>query len=318
MIIFLYGPDSYRLANYARELQSRYRAKYQSGLNLVTCDASVDTTIPDLTDSLKSTSFFDEVKLIVIKNPFSHKPAANALVSLLHDQDAIARKDIVVLLYDARGGKDLKASNKELFELATQKGNTVQEFEYLSGSILNAWIKKEAERQQCTLDAAAISILIQRIGADTWNLSQEITKLANYRGSATVSREDVIKLTASSEDLSIFDLVDAFAARNKPKSYTLMYQELQSGRDPYYILTMLTYQVRNLLMVSDLLVQKLSPSEIAKRAGLHPFVVRKTIEQSRKFSGDELHKLYETLVDMEYQTKQGTINLQDNLYLLLH
>jgi len=318
MIIFLYGPDSYRLANYARELQSRYRAKYQSGFNLVVCDASTGTTIPDITDALKSASFFDEVKLIVIKNPFSNKPAANALVSLLHDQDAIARKDIVVLLCDARGGKDLKISNKELFELATQKGNTVQEFEYLSGSILNAWIKKEAERQQCALDATVISILIQRVGADTWNLSQEITKLANYRGSATVSGEDVMKLTASSEDLSIFDLVDAFAARNKPKSYALMYQELQSGRDPYYILTMLTYQVRNLLMVGDLLAQKLSPSEIAKRAGLHPFVVRKTIEQSRKFSGDELRKLYETLADMEYKTKQGTINLQDNLYLLLH
>ncbi len=316
MIIFLYGPDSYRLSGYAQELQNRYRSKYSSGFNLITCDGNSSEVLETLQEALKSRSFFDEVKLIVIKNPFIHKTIAGNINTFLREQDAITRKDIVVLLHDPRPGKELKTANKDLFELASRKGNTTQEFEYLTGSALQTWIKKEGERQQCVLSPAVIMSLTQRVGSDTWQLAQEITKLANYRGAGSISLEDVALLVSTPEDLNIFDLVDAFATRNKLRSYTLLYQELQSGRDPYYILTMLTYQARNLLIVHDLMTQKVYPAEIAQRAGLHPFVARKTIEQAKKFTNKELSQLYISLAETEHRTKQGTISLGDHLYLL--
>jgi len=256
------------------------------------------------------------VKFIIIRYPFANRGIAQALVQTLGEQDAVARKDTVVLLQDSQTGKELKAVSKELFELASRKGNTVQEFEYLTGPALQAWVRKETERQNCTFDGRAISSLIQRVGQDTGNLSQEVTKLANYKGSLGVSEDDVITMTSAPSDLNIFDLVDAFAIRDRPRAYSLLYRELQSGRDPYYILTMMTYQVRNLLLVSDLTGRKLSQGEIVKQSGLHPFVVRKSLEQCRKFTETALRKLYTTLALMEYHTKQGTMNLSDQLYLL--
>lgn len=316
MIIFCYGPDAYRLRSYAEELEARYRAKYASGFNLISCEGGNQDTPDMLIAAFRNASFFDEVKLVKIMRPFANKSQTAAFVQLANDQDIIARKDIVLMALEARTGKELKAASKELFELLSRKGNTVQEFEYLNSGKLTAWIAKEAQRLDASLAPGAAAALVERVSADTWTLSLELTKLANFAGRRPISIEDVRTLVALPDVANVFTLVDAFAQRQYARFAELLYRDLAGGMDPYYVLTMLTYQVRNLVTVKDLLERRYSLGDIAKTLALHPFVARKTVDQARVFRAEELIALFQHLADLEQRTKQGTAHLNDQLFLL--
>jgi DNA polymerase III delta subunit len=67
-------------------------------------------------------------------------------------------------------------------------------------------------------------------------------------------------------------------------------------------------------MVKDLLSRKLATKDIAKKSGLHPFVVQKTSQSANKFNLDELKRLYTKLLEIDISTKLGQGDLTDYLY----
>ena len=96
-----------------------------------------------------------------------------------------------------------------------------------------------------------------------------------------------------------------------------MYCELKIGREPYYILTMIIYQVRNLLTVRGLQESGQTQVDIAKKTKLHPFVIKKAMSNLDKFSSDELIKTYNRLLSFDINSKMGRCNIEDSLYGLI-
>ena len=73
MLIFLYGPDSYRINRKLNEIIEQYQKIHKSGLNLRYFDLSdKDMVFQDFSDEFQQKSMFKEKKLIVLKNAFSH------------------------------------------------------------------------------------------------------------------------------------------------------------------------------------------------------------------------------------------------------
>jgi len=315
MIIFIYGPDAYRAQQYAAGLITRYRAKYQSGMNLISIDMEQENGMNLLHESLKSSSFFDEVKLLVIRNAFSTKETAAGIADACVQFNVPSQKETVIMICEPRQEKELKV-HRELFTVCSRKGNTVHYCEYLSGAALSRWISDHAQELTSTFTAPAVHQLIARRGNDTWALHHEMIKLANYAGPRAVTDADVALLVPAQEDLNIFTLTDAFASRNAARTCSILYQELQSGRDPYYVMTMMNYQVRTMVSVKDCLNRNISQSAIAQYVGIHPFVARKTAGQVSRYTLDELKHIFSVLVDIEHRTKQGKGNLIDDLYLV--
>src|SRR3989339_1145362 len=66
MLIFLYGKDAYRVVENSQKIIASYFAKHKSGLNFHEFDFENGGQVVKLEDSIKSLSFFDEVKLVCI------------------------------------------------------------------------------------------------------------------------------------------------------------------------------------------------------------------------------------------------------------
>ena len=69
MLIFLYGPDTYRIKEKTEEIIAEYKKKYSSGLNLTKIDMS-EKDISDLRAATEVVSMFFEKKLVVLNNIF--------------------------------------------------------------------------------------------------------------------------------------------------------------------------------------------------------------------------------------------------------
>jgi len=313
MIIFLYGSDGYRLKQNTNIVTENYRKKHPDGVFLK-FDLSCEDEISKTEDAIKSGSLFNEVRLIVIKNSFSNQAYSDRIGDLIKAQNILKQKDTVLLFVENKDRKEL-TKNKDFFNLLTEKYNMARDIEYLEGENLIKWIKSEFALRKCSIDKDGLKELITIVGNESWILINEIDKLCNFKTDGVVKKEDVILLNSKKTDLNIFDFVDAIAGKNKSRAYEILFKEIQNGRDPYYLLTMVVYGFRNLLAVKDLSDKRMSLDFIAKKAHLHPFVARKTYNSAVKFTLEELKSTYWHLLDMDTNSKEGTSNIVDSLFL---
>jgi DNA polymerase III subunit delta len=110
---------------------------------------------------------------------------------------------------------------------------------------------------------------------------------------------------------NIFEMIDALGNKNKKAALKLLHRHLKNGEDPFYIFSMFVYQFRNLLKVADYKENGgLAEKEIANASKLHPFVVKKSLNQINNFSLDRLKKVYQKLGNLDLKIKTGKIDIK--------
>ena len=97
MLIFLYGPDSFRSKEKLQEIISHYKKVQKSALNLISLDAD-KITFSDFYNNFKISSMFVETKLVIIKNIFSQKDFQEAFLDEI--KTLAVMKDVVVVYED--------------------------------------------------------------------------------------------------------------------------------------------------------------------------------------------------------------------------
>jgi DNA polymerase-3 subunit delta len=312
MIIFLYGPDTFRSNQKLKEIVDNYKTKHKSGLNLRFFDWSV-SVLDDLKNILSSVSMFDEKKLIIVKNAcLAAKVDQEKLIEALEDKKVLQDESVIVVFFE--GGKPEKS---ELSNWLKKKVKMAECFENLQDAKLANWVKKEIQNSGGSISAEAIEKLINFVGPDLWQMYNEVNKLINFKVDKIITEKDIDLLVKSKYDPNIFATIDALAAKNKNLAYKLMHEHLDQGENEIYILTMFIYQFRNLLQIKNLIDLGLPSDGLAKKTGLHPFVIKKSWSQMRNFSQDVLRKIYERLLKLDIAIKRGKIEPQTALDLII-
>lgn len=308
MIIFLYGQDKYRLDGGLKDILENFKSKYKSGLNLSYFDLSQGGNLSEIENASKSLSFFDDKRMIVVKNIFRSKDLSLKLVELIKESKLDQEPGVILTMVENQPLKDLE-KNKELFKILTNQKNLVREFDYLSGVKLKSWLMSEFKNRKSNIDSEALDYLIANLGNDSFHLMNELEKLCNYKMGETIKLKDVELMTKAKVDLNIFNLIDSIANKDKQKAFGLMYAQLASGANPGYLLSMIVYQFRNILSIKDLADNKSEASKIASKLKMHPFVVQKSIKQARLFDWPSLKMIYNHLMLMDINFKKGRTNL---------
>lgn len=296
MILFLYGPDTYRSRQKLNAIIARYQKVHKTGLNLKYFDFK-EKKFQDFKDSLALTPMFREKKLFVLFNAFSSKEFKQEFLKWAKQN--VEAEDIV-LLYEQ--GKVLR--NGLLFKFLDKKAKT-QEFKPLTGLKLKNWVQKELAKYRAAINPLALNKLIDFVGQDLWQMSNEIKKLSAY--TKTINEQDVELLVKAKIEPGIFKTIDAVANRNKKLALHLLRQHLEKGDAPLYLLSMINFQFRNLLIVKDLMEKQKSYYDILKEAKLHPFVIKKCLSQAQRFTFEELKKIFRKIFQTDLDIKTGRI-----------
>lgn len=310
MIIFLFGEDSFRSNEKLAEIKNKFLEKNKEGTSLFVFDfAEKEWNIQEIILHISSVGLFSSKKLAIIKNIISGKKdfENEKLEKLLKIEAKKEKSDLILIFWE--GGK-IKKSDK-LYKLL-QKIAKCQEFELLEGAKLRNWVIGEIRKigeENISISSSAIEKLIVFVGNDLNLLSREIEKLAVYKNKGEISGEDVDSLVKSKIDTDIFKTVDALARGDKKTALKTLHDHLDSGEDPFYLLSMYFYQFRNLVKVKPLAEKNMSPAEISSKLKMHPFVARKSVEQARNFSWEKLKSLYKTLCEIDFESKTGKTDI---------
>lgn len=315
MLIFLYGQDTYRLSQKLREIIEEYKKIHQSGLNLRFLDFSGsagELSFKDFKDVFQQRSIFKEKRLIVLTDVFSNKDLKQSFLKNI--KNLVDSKDVIVI-----SEKNKILDSNPLFKILKKKA-TSQEFKPLEGQDLKNWVKKEIERYRVKIEPEALQQIIDFIGNDLWRFSNEIKKLVNYKGKNSnliITKQDIELLVRPKIEPDIFQTINFLASKNKKQALNLLKKHLEKGDNPLYLLSMISFQFRNLLMIRELIDKNRPYFLISKETKLHPYVVKKSHAQAQRFSLSELKKIYQKIFEVDLNIKTGKLEPETALELLI-
>jgi len=289
MLFLLYGPDHYRLSQKTNEIIESYSASKGYPLDCVHIDLFYQKE-EDFWGVVSQQSIFDRPKIIIVENILHNiqwqktvQKHLSQLASASHIFIFIEKKEIT--------------SRNTFFE-ALKKDSQTYYFEALKGLALHNWIKSQFERYGVGVEPRATQKLVDYVGQDTWALANEIQKLAAFKQKKqNVTVADIEKLVLPTPEAEIFKTIDYFAAGKKDLALTSLQQHLMSGENPLYLLTMMTYQMRNLLFI------KTKPLLGPAGLGIKPFVFKKAFALAQRFSVAQLKNIYNSFLKADLQIK---------------
>jgi len=309
MIIFLYGNDSFRCSEKLNDLKNNYLQKNSSGTDLSVLDYGETSSLQSLANIFSAQGLFSNKKLVVIRNSMtkgSTEQQKDVLTILKTDSTLEKDADTVIIFFEAGSPKKNGALYKFLFKLAKK-----QEFTPLEGNQLAVWTTDYAKKlsPQASFSKTALNMLLAATGSDLHILSNEITKLVNYKNAGEISNDDVTLLVKSKVDSTMFETIEALTSGNKTRALTLFHEQIAKGEDVFYILSMYTYQIRTLLKIGDFYWQGMtSAPQIAQASGIHPYVVQKSLSQIRNLSEEKTKQMLRDLAEIDFAAKTGKVD----------
>lgn len=290
MIFLFYGPNTYAMRRKLSQMVETYRQRAGSDFGLERVDGS-RVGAESLHGLLIATPMFSSSRLVVIESISANKAVAEQALKLL---PLVPETTVAVFVEPA-------IDQRTSFFKALLKAAKPGKFEKLQLAQLNAWVRQQAAKHDAQIEPRAVSLLLEMVGDDQWRLEQEVQKLANYN--PAISAESVRELVDPGYHQTIFDLVDAIVA-GRLKLALETYRGLLGARtSEIYILTMIIWQLRNLLLAKT--AGKMPPAELAKRTGMSPYVAGKATTTASRYSYEMLKTAFQAAVETDYRVKSG-------------
>ena len=169
MIIFLYGPDSYRRQEKLKEYLERYETKYK-GLSLSNFDLNEESDFEKLKEFSKSQSLFESFRACMICGigNLEGKPEKE-FINLLKEN--LKSKGLTLIINEE------KKPTKE-FNFLLKEPVISNKFENLSGGDLRDFLQKETKKRELTMDKESENLLMAAHSGDAWGLVTELDKLS--------------------------------------------------------------------------------------------------------------------------------------------
>ena len=124
-----------------------------------------------------------------------------------------------------------------------------------------------------------------------------IMRLPKLRGYSFKSR------FSNSVPLNLTKIDAAFS--NQAKALTLFEDYFANGGDPLHLLSIIAFQLKNMLIVRELIDKKYQYAQILKKTGMHPFFFKKNYEAAQKYTLNNLKNIFQRVINIEVSLKTG-------------
>ena len=301
MLIFLYGKDTYRSQEKLNFYIQKFKEK-RDGQGLSIDKLEGVTLAPDeFRKNVFSVGLFSQKRMLVIKNLLAENKNQDTLKEIIESFKKLEKEENVVIFYE----NDEPQKNeviKKLFNLLT-KQKYAEKFDFLEKKDLEKWINNYIKKINGQIEHEAINFLTDYFNADLWSIKNELDKALSY-GNGKITLKNLELLCEQEKEENIFALIDALIAKNKKRAVELLEKELAKGTFFPQIIGSLAYQFRIILQVKS--TSSSNFYQLAKELGVHPFSVKKAIEQGKKYNDEELKKIYQEILNIDLQLKTSS------------
>lgn len=297
MISTLTGNNSYLLKRRLDELTAEFVKKYGE-FSLERIDAE-SVSSEAILDAVQSQPFLSIRKMVVVRDLFANKPAAEAIEQII---SSISESTDLVI-YEP-------ATDKRTTFYKTLKSKTqLEEYTELDARGLAKWLADEAKSRGGELSYANANYLVERVGSNQALLANELEKLLIYE--PKISRASIDILTEPTPQSKIFELLDAAFTGNKKRALKLYDEQRVQRVEPQAILAMIGWQLRLIALAKHAGSRK--SAQIAKDTGMNPYPIDKAVGLAGKISEKQLNGMVSEALDIDYRGKSTSLDMDEAL-----
>jgi len=315
-----HGANDFEISEQISAWSRIFKKKYSS-LNILFFDFDAggrDELYGKIKNALQVDSLFGLNKFVVFKNFLS---AGNRLDEEIGQLIADSLRHLSTNFFIIFSENELSETKSVIYqaiqELVEARKAEIKKFDLPKANQLASWIMARAKKYRAIFSPEAINLLAAAVGNDLWQIDREIHKLANYKKDKILG-DDISALVRGKYNDDIFELTDALSAKNAKKAGRLIVEQIKSGANEMYLLTMLARQFRIFLQLQDLLARgTVSAEQAASLLKIHPYAAKKSLMSVKNFSFEQLKKIYRRLLDIEYRIKTGASDFETEFSLLI-
>ncbi len=302
----LYGSESYLRTLYLDNLLNALEVK--TGDMNFTRFSEKGARDDDVLEICETFPFFSERRVVLLDGLglFSEKhEQLEAYLSKLPDY-------LVLIVNETDADKRGK-----LYKTAAKYGH-IAEFSEMDEKSLMDWTVKELASVGKKIKKDTCEMFVAGVGKDLNYLNNEIEKLIAYTdGRDTVTDADIKAVCSPVVENKIFDLVSAVADGNRKKALEKYNDLLTLKEAPMKILFLLARQFDQLLHINELLDEGYGVSVIADKLKMNPYVVKKSVPASKRYSKERLKEAVFDMVKSEEDVKTGSLDDRLSVELMI-
>lgn len=318
-LYLLYGEELFLLESSLKKIKTLF-GECTKGINYITID---ETNCNELIADIETPSFGYEKKLIIARNTgLLKKEGKRKNIELAKLKEKVsnylkANIEMIhasVVLVFVEEEADAK---QELYTTIDQLG-VVCKFDYQKTIQIEKRIKGICHGYKVEMEDATLRYFIECCGTNMQDLINEIRKLIEYAGEGgKIQKEDIDKLSIKKLESVIFDLTDSLGKRDIAKALEVL-KNLIYAKEPLQKILITLYNHFKKLYFTKLSVKY--NKDMINSLNLKPnqtFLVNKYKTQAKYFEETELKDILQNLRDLDYQYKNGLIDLQIGLESIL-
>lgn len=318
-LYLLYGEELFLLENILKKIKNIF-GECIKGINYINID---DTNISELISDIETPAFGYEKKLLIVRNSGILKKEGkrkNVELSNLREKISSYIKENIDIINDSVVlviiEEDID-NKQELYKIFDKFG-VVCNFEYQKPMQIQKRLKVICNAYHVDIDDSSLKYFIEVCGTNMQELINEIRKLIEYAGNGgKIEKIDIDKLCIKKLETIIFDLTDNLGKKETQRALQVL-KNLIANKEPIQKILITLYNHFKKLYITKLAVKE--NKDLISSLNLKPnqtFLVNKYKTQANYFSDKELSKILQGLRDLDYNSKNGLIDLQVGLEAIL-
>ena len=318
-IYLLYGEELFLLENSLKRIKNIF-GECIKGINYINID---ETNYTELIQDIETPAFGYEKKLIIARNTGLLKKdgkrknvelekSREKLIEYLNKNIDMIKESVVLVFVEENAD-----NKKELYKVIDKKG-VVCNFEYQKPIQLEKRIKAICNGYEVKIDDSTLRYFIECCGTNMQDLINEIRKLIEYAGKGgEILKEDIDQLSIKKLESVIFDLTDSLGKKDTAKALQVL-KNLIYAKEPLQKILITLYNHFKKIYFTKLALKY--EKDIISSLDLKPnqtFLVNKYKQQAGYFTEYELKQILQKLRDLDYEYKNGLIDLQIGMESIL-
>lgn len=296
----LYGEEAYLRLQYRNRLRDAL-VNPEDTMNLSHFEGK-NTRPEEIIDLAETLPFFSPRRVILIEDSGFFKTKCDLLADYLPSVP-----DTTCLIF-VESDPDQVNKQTRLFKAVKSKGRIV-EFKAQTEAMLTKWILGMLKREGRQISKSALNLFLERTGMDMEHIYTELEKLLSYTyGRDVITPQDVEAVCTVQLNDRVFDMTQAIAEKKQKKALELYRDLLALKVAPMLILSLIGRRFQQLLLVKSLMAKGYDQPSIASKIKVHPYVAKLCMQQTGRFTREQLEYALSDCVNSEEAVKTGRLD----------
>ena len=312
------GTEKFLQDQVRTEILKKIKIDGEDDLNFLSFDME-NSSIDEVIAEAETLPFFGDQRLVFVENPYflTGEKGTNGidqntdlLVNYLKEP---LETTVLVIFAPYEKLDERKKVTKQL-----KKTAITIDVKQLDEKAVRQYLLNTLENSEIKMDRQAIDLFLRLTDLDLSKMMRELQKILLYgQEQEVITVKEIEQLVPKTFEHNLFDMTQYILSGRTEQALRLFQDLVTQGEETIKINAILLSQIRLFLQTKFLVKIGYQQANIAETLKIHPYRVKLAMQEVRKFDEQTLRRLFDELVEMDYEIKSGKIEKELSFQLFV-